>query len=1531
MSDAADIVANPWPGLASYTEDQRHLFFGRGEEIVEVARLVQRETLTVLFGRSGLGKSSLLRAGVMPRLREQGFFPVTLRLDFADRAAVAPVEQFKALTVAAARQAGVELENLPDDGSALTLWEWFHTVEFWGPRNDPVTPILALDQFEEVFTLGRNLPQTGAFIEQLADLIENRVPQAVRDRVEQGGERPAYHASRQQYKIVLSLREDFVPKLDSLRPVLPAIMRNRFALAPLDAACARAVVLGAGRTWISEEDAGVIVAAVAGGDGDALPSYRPDDEVEPAYLSVMCHELFRRMQALGRSGITRDLIAAERGGILEGLYTRSFEGIGDPVRCFVEDRLLTPSGYRGTLPLADATQEGIAAADLHTLVDRRLLRFEDRLGTIHMELSHDLLTSIVLKRRDSRRAEAAAKMEAERTRQLRAAQLAQRRRSRVVAGVAVALAVLLVGTLWGGYYCFLQEHRASYRNVVSRRGFPSGLGELSAAQARRLPLHYVFVYKGLAWDGWRLRWKPPSRMMAVDQRGRLTTNHGIGTYFWRAHDEWQPLEASKERGTTLGLSAVCQWEYVADAQGDIAYERGLDRGGRMVYACVYSPTAADSTSARIAHFVGPDGFPQLQDKSAAEYVEIHYDAAGNEERVLYLDALAQPATGPDGEFGAAKEHDRAGRLLSVLALDEHGRPMIDRLGKAGMRFDYGKDGLVSEITALGTDQKIADVTDGWARIKDAYDAAGRLVRIESFDANGQPAVRRLNFCGIEERYNGDGELVADTFLGPDGAPRAISGEAVGMRHEYDSLGNEVRTTFLDRAGHPTRGKDGYCGYASTFDARGNLVARTMSDAAGRPFLMTDGYAGWKSEFDDLGRETRRTHFGVAGEPVTVKGGFHGWVIRFDARGNPVRHTYLGTDGKPTFSEEQIAGWEAAFDPRGREVSRRFLGAAGEPVLHADGNAGYTTEYDAHGNEAARTTVDLRGKPFALNQGFATTKLEHDLQGHETKRTCFDAAGKPVLLKDGSHGTLTRYDERGDAVEVTTVDSGGLPVDAADGYAIQRKTYNRRSDIVEQRYFDADGKPARNGGGVFVVQSQYTVQGWLTGERYRDAEGKPMLDRKGIHYWVIGHDAVGNDASFACFGLHDEPVPGIHATCAKKNRYDERNNVAATTWYGADGKPAANEDGYASARMEFDPQNNLVATAYFDANGQPCLPADKVHRWVTTFDRQRRAARWEYFGTHGEPVLAASGYAKAEAEYDAAGRETMKRWFGVDGKPILLPSYYASCRRSYAPAGQTTRIDYGGVNDEKVLCDGGFCTYSADYGGQGELFTRTWVGLPGLTAFQTQNELYVDGWVRSMKYLDADYRPVNNAGGTAAETLECDDAGALQRYAYFDAEGRPACGERGFVSANKVNGVWKYHDAAGVEIPDIEHDGVRPLLYVVFLRTPDCAAAKSGLQPGDLIWQLGDFYYPDIIEAIWKKDADFQTAKTHLFETWKAALGSELTLSRRLVVIRAGRLVELDLPAAPPGSVGVNSNLRRVPTRDYEDLVKRFGKLAPPAS
>ena len=82
---------NPWLGLFSYSEATLAYFHGRDEETAELARRVQRKLLTVLFGQSGLGKTSLLRAGIVPRLRAAGYCPIYVRIDYAQAWRYVPV------------------------------------------------------------------------------------------------------------------------------------------------------------------------------------------------------------------------------------------------------------------------------------------------------------------------------------------------------------------------------------------------------------------------------------------------------------------------------------------------------------------------------------------------------------------------------------------------------------------------------------------------------------------------------------------------------------------------------------------------------------------------------------------------------------------------------------------------------------------------------------------------------------------------------------------------------------------------------------------------------------------------------------------------------------------------------------------------------------------------------------------------------------------------------------------------------------------------------------------------------------------------------------------------------------------------------------------------------------------------------------------------------------------------------------------------------------------------------------------------
>ena len=59
-----------YPGTRPFEEKDSHLFFGRSQDIERLYNRIFVEKMTVLHGKSGLGKTSLLQAGILPKLRQ---------------------------------------------------------------------------------------------------------------------------------------------------------------------------------------------------------------------------------------------------------------------------------------------------------------------------------------------------------------------------------------------------------------------------------------------------------------------------------------------------------------------------------------------------------------------------------------------------------------------------------------------------------------------------------------------------------------------------------------------------------------------------------------------------------------------------------------------------------------------------------------------------------------------------------------------------------------------------------------------------------------------------------------------------------------------------------------------------------------------------------------------------------------------------------------------------------------------------------------------------------------------------------------------------------------------------------------------------------------------------------------------------------------------------------------------------------------------------------------------------------------------
>ncbi|MEY4940545.1 MAG: hypothetical protein RIQ93_2280, partial [Verrucomicrobiota bacterium] len=365
---------NPWLGLASFTEETRAYFHGRDEEVGELGRRVQRKLLTVLFGQSGLGKTSILRAGIVPRLRREGFCPVYVRLDYGQDSPP-PSEQIKqAIQHATAGSAQWAHPGVARTGESL--WEFLHHRDdiLRDADGQTLTPLLIFDQFEEIFTLAQGddfgRQRAAQFLEDLADLVENRAPRALETRLEaddSGAEN--FDFSRADYRILIALREDYLAHLEGLKAIMPSVTQNRMRLARMSGTQALAAVTGPGGALVSEDVARSIVRFVAGGAELARA------EVEPSLLSLVCRELNETRRAGGHAAISADLLEGSRETILTEFYERGLADQPPGVRAFIEDELLTDSGYRESIAQERATK-GFAAAGatpdaLATLIDRR--------------------------------------------------------------------------------------------------------------------------------------------------------------------------------------------------------------------------------------------------------------------------------------------------------------------------------------------------------------------------------------------------------------------------------------------------------------------------------------------------------------------------------------------------------------------------------------------------------------------------------------------------------------------------------------------------------------------------------------------------------------------------------------------------------------------------------------------------------------------------------------------------------------------------------------------------------------------------------------------------------------------------------------------------------------------------------------------------------------------------------------------------------------------------------------------------------
>jgi hypothetical protein len=397
---------NRYPGAQPFSDDafSHRMFFGRREDSLRLTDKIVANQTVVIYGRSGLGKTSLLNAGVAPLLREEGYLPLFVRVNNIDKDLLCSV--LDAVPAEAARQ-GIEYVS----GQTDSLWSFFKTAEFWCD-DLLLTPVIIFDQFEELFTLQREDARE-EFLDELSFLVRGVRPPSATSSVIDGGlsERPP------AVRIVFSLREDYLGFLEEAADKIPQIFDSRFRLAPLSADAAQMAILGPAHVDdavfstlpfdLDDEAVSTILGFLSKRRSSSAASSRR--YIEPFQLQLVCRRIEQIAVAKQQQSSSKITISIEEIGGAAGLAATLKDFYSEAIlnlaakrvrkasRRLCEDYLISAEGRRLSLEENEIRRQlGLSREELGKLVSSRLLRTENRAGSIYYELSHDALVEPIL-------------------------------------------------------------------------------------------------------------------------------------------------------------------------------------------------------------------------------------------------------------------------------------------------------------------------------------------------------------------------------------------------------------------------------------------------------------------------------------------------------------------------------------------------------------------------------------------------------------------------------------------------------------------------------------------------------------------------------------------------------------------------------------------------------------------------------------------------------------------------------------------------------------------------------------------------------------------------------------------------------------------------------------------------------------------------------------------------------------------------------------------------------------------------------
>lgn len=692
------IAKNPWLGLQSYREGE--ILYGRDEDIRDLTQSVLNDTDTLLYGKSGIGKSSILNAGVIPAMKRNDYTPIVVRLSHKQSHSYLKQVQYaiEDTLVPVPR----DLDGTPLELSAKeeeerkellskmivekvkcineqeeTFYEYFHRHEFRDVKKQRIKFLLIFDQFEEIFTLQTEDKIRRDFFSQIADVLNDVFPAYLQQETKTSPKKQQIidptsndsnfddlftninsendndvheYVNDNDIHFIFTIREDFLSDFEYYTASIPSLKHNRYGLRPINEEQAAQIICRPIPGLVDSEVTELIIQKVTGRKDFSIDGI-PEISVDSAVLSLYLNRLY---EASNGHPFTSELVEEKGGEIINNFYIDSINEISEKSIEYLEDMLLNGNGRRDNITVFDAKDEGgLTDEEIRILCDeRKVLRQFNYAGELRIELVHDILCPIVKEHKEQREQERLLeneriKQEREKQDALLARQRAIHSRNKIIWSViGISTTVIIFGILY--WYGYVKLYHEECDDFIVKNGWPIRKGAELNKEERERTYYYKLIREGAFSKKWIFWGKERNfnKVTIVNKSERISISNLFNPIvsIENLYDEDE-----NARNFALMMSKVKHIKFEASSNNDnlVGAQVFYDKDNTPLFCYTFfnqkDNHSGNSTDEMWCTFTSADGKP-LKIRGEADRMMLKRNAKGYDTHYLFYDASGAPCT-----------------------------------------------------------------------------------------------------------------------------------------------------------------------------------------------------------------------------------------------------------------------------------------------------------------------------------------------------------------------------------------------------------------------------------------------------------------------------------------------------------------------------------------------------------------------------------------------------------------------------------------------------------------------------------------------------------------------------------------------------------------------------------------------------------------------------------------------------------------------------------------------------------------------